>query len=46
MQGPAKDSHSIGEADWDGHKQRICFHKIGDFVVQAAKRLRRNSHND
>lgn len=46
---PAKDSHtgqsydfSIGEAVRDAKGNRVCFHKTGDFVKQAAAYLRQN----
>ncbi|PVI08614.1 hypothetical protein DM02DRAFT_722812 [Periconia macrospinosa] len=46
---PAKDSHtgtsydfSIGEAVRDAKGNRVCFHKTGDFIQQAAKYLRNN----
>lgn len=45
---PAKDSHtgmaydsSIGEAVRDAKGNRVCFHKTGDFVGQAAAHLRK-----
>jgi hypothetical protein len=44
---PAKDSHTgqafdstIGEAVRDAQANRVCIHKIGDFLGQAAKHLR------
>ncbi|KAJ4985961.1 hypothetical protein SVAN01_08543 [Stagonosporopsis vannaccii] len=44
---PAKDSHtgqaydsSIGEAIRDAKGNRVCFHKTGDFIGQAATYLR------
>ena len=44
---PAKDSHtgqayesSIGEAVRDAKGNRVCFHKTGDFIGQAAAYLR------
>ncbi|UPX18306.1 uncharacterized protein EKO05_0008609 [Ascochyta rabiei] len=44
---PAKDSHtgqaydsSIGEAVRDAKGNRVCFHKTGDFIRQAAAHLR------
>ncbi|KAF1926836.1 uncharacterized protein M421DRAFT_422443 [Didymella exigua CBS 183.55] len=44
---PAKDSHtgqaydsSIGEAVRDAKGNRVCFHKTGDFIRQAASYLR------
>jgi len=44
---PATDSHtglafdfSIGEAVRDAQGNRVCIHKIGDFLGQAAKHLR------
>lgn len=46
---PAKDSHTgqafdstIGEAVRDARGNRVCIHKIGDFLGQAAKHLRQN----
>ncbi|KAH7073968.1 hypothetical protein BKA63DRAFT_416131 [Paraphoma chrysanthemicola] len=46
---PAKDSHtgqsydfSIGEAVRDAKGNRVCFHKTGDFIMQAAAYLRQN----
>jgi hypothetical protein len=46
---PAKDSHtgnvydsSIGEAVRDAKGNRVCFHKTGDFIKQAAMHLRQN----
>jgi hypothetical protein len=46
---PAKDSHtgnpydfSIGEAVRDAKGNRVCFHKTGDFINQAASHLRQN----
>ncbi|KAF1937261.1 hypothetical protein EJ02DRAFT_385969 [Clathrospora elynae] len=46
---PAKDSHtgqsydfSIGEAVRDAKGNRVCFHKTGDFIGQAATHLRQN----
>ncbi|KAF2818490.1 hypothetical protein CC86DRAFT_375718 [Ophiobolus disseminans] len=46
---PAKDSHtgqsydfSIGEAVRDAKGNRVCFHKTGDFIKQAATHLRQN----
>ena len=46
---PANDSHtgqafdtSIGETVRDAQGNRICFHKTGDFIKQAAAYLRRN----
>jgi hypothetical protein len=46
---PAKDSHtgqsydfSIGEAVRDAKGNRVCFHKTGDFIKQAAAYLREN----
>jgi hypothetical protein len=46
---PAKDSHtgqsydfSIGEAVRDAKGNRVCFHKTGDFIKQAATYLRQN----
>ncbi|KAJ4320888.1 hypothetical protein N0V94_003187 [Neodidymelliopsis sp. IMI 364377] len=46
---PAKDSHtgqaydsSIGEAMRDAKGNRVCFHKTGDFIGQAAAHLRQN----
>jgi hypothetical protein len=46
---PAKDSHtgqpfdsSIGEAVRDAQGNRVCIHKIGDFLGQAARHLRQN----
>jgi hypothetical protein len=46
---PAKDSHtgqpfdsSIGEAVRDAQGNRVCIHKIGDFLAQAARHLRQN----
>ncbi|KAF2095055.1 hypothetical protein NA57DRAFT_44829 [Rhizodiscina lignyota] len=48
---PAKDSHSgiafdcsIGEALRDAQANKVCMHKTGDFIGQAAKYLR--SHLD
>jgi hypothetical protein len=45
---PAKDSHtgqgydtSIGEAVRDAKANKVCFHKTGDFVRQAANHLRK-----
>lgn len=45
---PAKDSHtglafdsSVGEAVRDAAGNRMCFHKTGDFLRQAATHLRR-----
>jgi len=45
---PAKDSHtgqgfdtSIGEAVRDASGNRVCFHKTGDFLKQAASHLRK-----
>ncbi|KAJ8115808.1 hypothetical protein OPT61_g2631 [Boeremia exigua] len=45
---PAKDSHtgqaydsSIGEAVRDAKGNRVCFHKTGDFIKQAAAHLRK-----
>ena len=45
---PAKDSHTgmefdttIGEAVKDAQGNRVCSHKIGDFLSQAAKHLRK-----
>ena len=45
---PAKDSHTgmefdttIGEAVKDAQGNRVCSHKIGDFLTQAAKHLRK-----
>ena len=44
---PAKDSHTgqgydttIGEAVRDANGNRVCFHKTGDFLKQAASHLR------
>ena len=44
---PAKDSHtgqaydsSIGEAVRDAKGNRVCFHKTGDLISQAAAHLR------
>jgi hypothetical protein len=44
---PAKDSHtgqpfdsSIGDAVRDAQGNRVCIHKIGDFLGQAARHLR------
>jgi hypothetical protein len=49
---PAKDSHTnqpfdatIGEAVRDALGNRVCFHKTGDFLRQAAARLRQNMEN-
>ncbi|KAH5316428.1 hypothetical protein HBI11_070160 [Parastagonospora nodorum] len=46
---PARDSHtgqaydfSIGEAVLDAKGNRVCFHKTGDFIKQAASYLRQN----
>jgi hypothetical protein len=46
---PAKDSHtgqsydfSIGESVRDAKGNRVCFHKTGDFIRQAAGHLRQN----
>ncbi|KAF1917830.1 hypothetical protein BDU57DRAFT_445812 [Ampelomyces quisqualis] len=46
---PARDSHtgqsydfSIGEAVRDAKGNRVCFHKTGDFIKQAAAHLRAN----
>ncbi|KAF2025319.1 hypothetical protein EK21DRAFT_93365 [Setomelanomma holmii] len=46
---PARDSHtgqaydfSIGEAVRDAQGNRVCFHKTGDFIKQAAVHLRQN----
>ncbi|KAH9882865.1 hypothetical protein J1614_000231 [Plenodomus biglobosus] len=46
---PAKDSHtgqsydfSIGESVQDAKGNRVCFHKTGDFIKQAAAHLRQN----
>ncbi|KAF2179077.1 hypothetical protein K469DRAFT_731332 [Zopfia rhizophila CBS 207.26] len=46
---PAKDSHTgqsydftIGEAVRDAKGNRVCFHKTGDFIKQAAAYLRQN----
>jgi hypothetical protein len=46
---PARDSHtgqafdsSIGEAVRDAQGNRVCIHKIGDFLGQAARHLRQN----
>jgi hypothetical protein len=46
---PAKDSHTgqpfdstIGEAVRDAQGNRVCIHKIGDFLGQAVKHLRQN----
>ncbi|KAF2810651.1 uncharacterized protein BDZ99DRAFT_414801 [Mytilinidion resinicola] len=46
---PARDSHtgqsydfSIGEAVLDAKGNRVCFHKTGDFIKQAAQHLRQN----
>ncbi|KAJ4362112.1 hypothetical protein N0V95_001569 [Ascochyta clinopodiicola] len=46
---PAKDSHtgqaydsSIGEAVRDAKGNRVCFHKTGDFIGQAAAHLRQS----
>ncbi|KAJ4369909.1 hypothetical protein N0V83_005673 [Neocucurbitaria cava] len=46
---PAKDSHtgqaydfSIGESVRDAKGNRVCFHKTGDFIKQAAEHLRQN----
>lgn len=46
---PAKDSHtgqsydfSIGESVRDAKGNRVCFHKTGDFIKQAASHLRQN----
>lgn len=48
MKVPAKDSQTgqgfdtaIGEAVRDAAGNRVCFHKTGDFLKQAAKHLRR-----
>jgi len=48
---PAVDSHtgtsfdcSIGEAVRDAQANRICLHKAGDLIRQAAKYLRHNSN--
>ncbi len=45
---PAKDSHtgqgydtSIGEAVRDAQGNRVCFHKTGDFLRQAASHLQK-----
>jgi hypothetical protein len=45
---PARDSHtgqpfdtSIGEAVRDAQGNRVCFHKTGDFLKQAAHHLRK-----
>jgi hypothetical protein len=45
---PARDSHtsqpfdtSIGEAVRDAQGNKVCFHKTGDFLKQAAQHLRR-----
>lgn len=47
---PAKDSHTgqaydftIGEAVQDAKGNKVCFHKTGDFIKQAAEYLARNS---
>ncbi|KAF2855035.1 hypothetical protein T440DRAFT_464345 [Plenodomus tracheiphilus IPT5] len=47
FQCPAKDSHtgqsydfSIGESVRDAKGNRVCFHKTGDFIKQAAAHLR------
>ncbi|CBX96886.1 hypothetical protein LEMA_P100170.1 [Plenodomus lingam JN3] len=47
---PAKDSHtgqsydfSIGESVRDAKGNRVCFHKTGDFITQAAAYLRQNT---
>jgi hypothetical protein len=49
---PAKDSHTgqpfdttIGEAVRDAQGNRVCFHKTGDFLRQAAAHLRQNVRN-
>lgn len=46
---PATDSHTrqaydstIGEAVRDAKGNRVCFHKTGDFIKQAAVHLRKN----
>lgn len=46
---PAKDSHtgqafdtSIGEAVRDAKANRVCIHKTGDFLQQAARYLKRS----
>lgn len=46
---PANDSHtgqsydfSIGESVRDAKGNRVCFHKTGDFIMQAAAHLRHN----
>ncbi|KAF2710804.1 hypothetical protein K504DRAFT_375752 [Pleomassaria siparia CBS 279.74] len=46
---PAKDSHTlqsydftVGEAVRDAKGNRVCFHKTGDFILQAAAHLRNN----
>lgn len=46
---PAKDSHTgqsydftIGEAVRDAKGNRVCFHKTGDFIKQAATHLRQS----
>ncbi|KAF2878271.1 hypothetical protein BDV95DRAFT_600937 [Massariosphaeria phaeospora] len=46
---PARDSHTgqsydfaIGEAVRDAKGNRVCFHKTGDFIQQAAAYLREN----
>ncbi|CAO2648556.1 Nn.00g078230.m01.CDS01 [Neocucurbitaria sp. VM-36] len=46
---PAKDNHtgqsydfSIGESVRDAKGNRVCFHKTGDFIKQAAEHLRQN----
>lgn len=47
---PARDSHtgqaydfSIGESVRDAKGNRVCFHKTGDFIGQAAMYLRGNA---
>jgi hypothetical protein len=46
---PARDSHTgqafdstIGEAVRDAQGNRVCIHKTGDFIGQAARHLRQN----
>jgi hypothetical protein len=52
LQVPAKDSHTgqpfdttIGDAVRDALGNRVCFHKTGDFLRQAASHLRQNMEN-
>jgi hypothetical protein len=48
LQVPARDSHTnqafdctIGEAVRDGKANKICLHKLGDLLKQAATHLRK-----